>query len=265
MLIAQLSDIHVRPRGQLYKGVVDSNALLAQAIAHLHALDRAPDLVLISGDLVDEGQPEEYAMAAELLHTLQLPYRLMPGNHDHRAPFLATFGATHPYLPAHGPLHYCVDDFPVRIVALDSCPPGEHHGHIDSDGLRWLQHTLSADPLKPTIVLLHHPPFESGISYLDDYRYIDAEPLAAVIRQFQHIEAVLCGHVHRTMVRRWAGTVVVACPSTATEIALQLAPGAVPQSFLGPPACLLHLWNPQQGLVSHVSYTGRYPGPYPFS
>ena len=82
--------------------------------------------------------------------------------------------------------------------------------------------------------------------------------------RFPNVRLVLCGHVHRTVVRRWAGTVVVACPSTATEIALQLAPGAVPQSFLGPPACLLHLWNPQQGLVNHVSYTGRYPGPYPF-
>ena len=46
MLIAQISDTHVRPQGQLYHGVADSNRMLAQAIAHLHALDRRPDLVL---------------------------------------------------------------------------------------------------------------------------------------------------------------------------------------------------------------------------
>ncbi len=66
MLIAQLSDLHVRPRGQLYKGVADSNRMLAEAIAHLYGLDRRPDLVLLTGDLVDEGRPEEYAAALEI-------------------------------------------------------------------------------------------------------------------------------------------------------------------------------------------------------
>jgi hypothetical protein len=57
---------------------------------------------------------------------------------------------------------------------------------------------------------------------------------------------------------------VACCPSTTTEIGLQLDARAQPQSWLGPPACLLHLWDPSQGLVSHVSQIGRYPGPFPF-
>ncbi len=263
MLIAQLSDLHVRPRGLLYRGVADSNRALANAIEHLHRLDRRPDLVLLTGDLVDEGQPDEYAMLLELLGRLTLPYLVIPGNHDRRANFFAAF-AHHTHLPTTGPLHFCIDTHPVRIVALDSCPPGQHHGHIDSAGLVWLQTTLAADPHKPTLVLLHHPPFASGIAYLDEYRYLDADPLADVIRRFGNIEAVLCGHVHRPMARCWAGTVVLSCPSTTTEIALQLDPAAKPQTFLGPPACLLHLWDPAQGLVSHTSYIGSYPGPYPF-
>lgn len=63
MLIAHISDTHVRPRGQLYQGVVDSNAMLAAAVDTINTLDPAPDLILFSGDLVDEGRPEEYAMA----------------------------------------------------------------------------------------------------------------------------------------------------------------------------------------------------------
>lgn len=66
------------------------------------------------------------------------------------------------------------------------------------------------------------------------------------------------------MVRRWAGTIVATCPSTTTEIALRLSPEAEPQSYMGPPACLLHLWDPAHGLVSHTSYIGKYAGPYPF-
>ncbi|MFY9510488.1 MAG: phosphodiesterase [Rubrivivax sp.] len=263
MLIAQLSDLHVRPRGQLYRGVVDSNHMLSEAVRHLNALDRRPDLVLLTGDLVDEGRPDEYTMVTELLQPLQAPLLVLPGNHDSRPAFLDAF-AGHRYLPATGPLHYCVDTHPVRIVALDSCPPGQHHGHVDAQGLAWLQRTLAADRDKPTLLLLHHPPFVSGIPYLDDYRYIEQEALAAVVAGFDNIEAVLCGHVHRPMFRRWAGTVVASCPSTTTQIALQFRADASPQSYAGPSACLLHLWQPQHGLVSHTSDIGAHPGPYPF-
>jgi 3',5'-cyclic-AMP phosphodiesterase len=264
MLIAQLSDLHVRPAGELYKGVADSNRMLREAIDHLLALDQRPDLVLLSGDLVDEGLPQEYANAAELLRALTIPYRVLPGNHDHRAHLRAAF-PTHAYLGEQGPVNYCVDEYPVRIIALDSTVPNLHHGHLERDSLIWLQERLAAARHQPTIIVMHHPPFLSGIPYLDEYRYLDIEPLAEIIRSFSNIEAVLCGHVHRSMVRRWAGTVVMACPSTTTEIALQLRADAPPQSYLATPACMLHLWNPAQGLVSHLSHIGQFAGPFPFA
>ncbi len=91
------------------------------------------------------------------------------------------------------------------------------------------------------------------------------QALAAVIAAAPNVEAVLCGHVHRAMLRRWAGTVVCACPSTTTEISLQLRPDAQPQSYLGPRACMLHLWDAANGLISHISYIGKFDGPYPFA
>ncbi|MEZ5660665.1 MAG: phosphodiesterase [Burkholderiaceae bacterium] len=263
MLIAQLSDIHVRPSGELYKGVADSNRMFSEAIGHLHGLDRRPDLVLLTGDLVDEGLPAEYASLRQLLSELTIPYLVLPGNHDDRAQFRACFH-DQPYLPEHGPLHYCIDEYPVRIIALDSCVPGKHHGDIDPAGIAWLRDELRGDPTRPTLVLLHHPPFACGIPYLDQFRYVDAHKLASVLAEFSNVEAVLCGHVHRPMVRRWARTVVLACPSTTTQIALQLHVDASPQSFIGPSACMLHLWRAGEGLVSHTSYIDRYPGPYPF-
>ncbi|XAH23937.1 phosphodiesterase [Xylophilus sp. GW821-FHT01B05] len=264
MLIAQLSDMHVRPAGQLYQGVVDSNRMFQEAIAHLYQLDRRPDLVLLTGDLVDMGDAAEYAMVRTLLAGLDIPYLVIPGNHDEREAFRTAF-ADHAYLPAAGPLHYCVDSYPVRIIGLDSCVPGKHHGHIDAAGLDWLQATLAADPGKPTVVMLHHPPFVSGIPYMDSYRYFEAAALERVLRGFGNVELVLCGHVHRPMLRRWAGSVVCACPSTTTEIALRLAPGAQPASYLGPPACMLHLWDPAQGMLSHTSYIGAFEGPFAFA
>jgi 3',5'-cyclic-AMP phosphodiesterase len=118
--------------------------------------------------------------------------------------------------------------------------------------------------LSTSTSLIGDPTWSSGIPYLDEYRYINDDGLGSVLRSFPNIEAVLCGHVHRSMVRRWAGTIAIACPSTTTEIALQLRAESEPRSHLGPPACMLHLWSAAHGLVSHTSFIGNYPGPYPF-
>jgi len=264
MLIAQLSDLHVRPRGELYKGVVDSNEQVARAIAHLSRLDRGPDLVLVTGDLVDEGHPREYAMVRELLERLDSPYLVIPGNHDHRENFRAAF-LDHGYLPEQGPLHYCIDDYAIRIVGLDSSVPGKHHGHMDADGLAWLSSTLERGSEKPTLLMMHHPPFFSGIPYMDKYRYRAAGPLEEVVARFPQVQILICGHVHRSMLRRWAGTVVCTSPSTTTQIDLQLAPEALPRSHAGPCGYMLHLWDEAHGLISHTSMIGDVPGPFGFA
>jgi 3',5'-cyclic-AMP phosphodiesterase len=264
MLIAQISDVHVRPVGQLYQGVVDSNRMLAAAVAHLNALDPRPDVVLITGDLVDEGDPAEYAALRGILADLALPYLVIPGNHDGREACRTAF-ADHRYLPATGPMHYTIEAHTVRIVAFDTTVPGGHHGAADAAGLAWLDTVLGADRTRPTVVIMHHPPFLCGIPYLDKYRLMQPEALAAVIARAGNIERVLCGHVHRPIQARWAGTLICACPSTTTQIALRLRPDAAPASYLEPPACLLHHWTPDGGMITHTSYIGSFAGPYPFA
>jgi 3',5'-cyclic AMP phosphodiesterase CpdA len=152
----------------------------------------------------------------------------------------------------------------MRVIGLDTSVAGHHHGALEPSALTWLATTLQEDSVTPTLVMMHHPPFISGIPYMDKYRYFEDDALARIIGACPNIEAVLCGHVHRAMIRKWAGTVVMACPSTTTEIALQLKAEAKPQSFQGPSSCMLHLWDAAVGLVSHISHIGKYPGPYPF-
>jgi len=266
MLIAQISDPHIRPQGQLYQGVVDSNAMFSAAVQHLNGLDPRPDLVLLTGDIVDHGDPAEYAMARALLAGLQIPYLVIPGNHDERAAFRAAF-ADQPYLPrAEGPLHYVVEDRgPVRIVALDVTIPGKHHGLVDAAALAWLDAALSAAPQQPTLLMLHQPPFATGIPYMDPYWCEGGEGLAAVLRRHSQVERITCGHVHRFMQLRFGGTSLCTAPSTTTTIALQLQPDAKPASYIEPPAFLLHHWLAGTGLITHLCPIGQFPGPYPFA
>ena len=112
--------------------------------------------------------------------------------------------------------------------------------------------------------MMHHPPIAIGIPYIDKYMCRRPERIAAVIARFDRVERVLCGHVHRPIQQRWAGTLLCCCPSTATQIALQLRPDARPASFSEPPACLLHWWR-DGVMLTHTSYMGRFAGPYPFA
>jgi 3',5'-cyclic AMP phosphodiesterase CpdA len=153
----------------------------------------------------------------------------------------------------------------MRIIGLDSTVSGGDHGHIDDDGLAWLTDVLASDTTKPTLVMLHHPPVVSGIGYMDQYRYFDGDVLKAIIERYDNVEAVLCGHVHRSIQKRWANTVVVVCPSTVTEIDLGLAADAAASSHAGPRAFMMHLWDEHDGLVSHTCQIGDFDGPYRFS
>jgi 3',5'-cyclic AMP phosphodiesterase CpdA len=264
MLIAQLSDLHVRPDGMLYQGVTDSNAQLAAAIAHVNGLDPRPDLVLLTGDLVEKGTAPEYAKLRALLGALEIPALVIPGNHDDREAFRAAF-RDHDYLPDSGPMHYVAEQGGVRIVAFDVTVPGLHHGLVDAEGARWLDGTLAAAPDRPTLVMMHQPPFDSGVPYLDLYSCREGVRLATVIARHRQVERIVCGHVHRFMTLRFGGTLLCTAPSTTTAIALRLDPAATPASHLEPPAFLLHHWRPDTGMVTHFLPVGAFPGPYPFA
>jgi Icc protein len=142
--------------------------------------------------------------------------------------------------------------------------PGDHHGEAGEDACAWLGARLSEEPDRPTLVMLHQPPLESGIACIDAYNCQGGARLAAVLSSHPQVERLLCGHVHRFMLARFGGTVLVTAPSTTTAIALRLAPDADPASHIEPPAFLLHLWRRSAGLVTHHVPIGDFPGPMPF-
>jgi 3',5'-cyclic AMP phosphodiesterase CpdA len=264
MLIAHLSDPHLRPRGQLYQELVDSNAMFLAAIRQIATLVPQPDLVLLTGDVVDTGSAAEYAVAAELLALIRQPVLAIPGNHDEREAFRACFGHS-PYLARSGPLHLAVgDQGALRILGVDVTVPGAHHGEMDDAACLWLEERLAEEPGRPTIIMLHQPPFDSGIRFIDAYHCRRGERLGAIVSRYPNVERVLCGHIHRCMQLRFGGTMLVTAPSTTTAIALRLLGDAKPASFVEPPAMLLHHWRPQAGLITHHVPIGSFRGPLAF-
>lgn len=262
MLIAQISDTHISTPKGAEDSFLRTSGHLARAVAHLNRLPARPDLVVITGDLVDRGEVGEYERLRELLAPLTMPAYLLPGNHDDRDNLRRVF-ADHAYLPREGFLQYTVDDWPVRLVVLDTHIPGEPGGRLCAERLAWLDARLAEQPRRPTVVAMHHPPFTIGLALMDSFGLDGIDGLAAVIRKHEQVERVVCGHLHRPIVRRFAGTVACTCPATAHQLALDLPPVSRLALVMEPPACMLHLWlGDAGGLVTHVSLIGDEHPPF---
>jgi 3',5'-cyclic AMP phosphodiesterase CpdA len=199
-----------------------------------------------------------------MLEALQMPYLLLPGNHDDRD-VLAQVFADHPYLHGEdGFVQYAVEDYSLRILVLDTVVPGHSHGGLCERRLAWLAARLDEQPGRPTVIVMHHPPFETGIAHMDAIGLLEgADELARIVSRHANVERILCGHLHRTIFRRFAGTIASTCPSPAHQVALDLRPEGPSAFVMEPPAFHLHEWR-GGALVSHVAYIDRYDGPYPF-
>lgn len=266
MLLAQLTDLHVVGEGRLAYRIVDTGACLAAAVASVEALDPRPDLVLVTGDLAYDGGGEEYARIVAMLDGLPMPWLAVPGNHDRREAMRAALPRRScPAGHVADRLCWSLDRGPLRLIGLDTLVEGEGHGELDTAQLDWLEDRLAEAPHRPTVVLLHHPPLPTGIDHMDRIALRDAGRLGVVIARHPQVERLLCGHVHRSIQWRWAGTLVNAAPSTAHQVALDLRTDTPAAFTLEPPAFHLHQWIDGAGMVTHLVPVDRPGRSFPFA
>jgi Icc protein len=239
MLIAQISDCHVTAAVERVADRVDPAIGLRHAIEKLNAFTPVIDLVVGSGDLVNDARTDEYDRLQALLAELTVPFLPLPGNHDDRAELRRRFDVL-PDGPPDSPIDHVVDlGDDVRLICLDTTVPGRHDGRLSESQLDWLDATLSAARDRTTIVAQHHPPIASGIPSMDRFGLNGREAEAAVLGRHRQVAAVICGHYHRAIHARLADTVVACCPSTAVQLALVLDDDQVRYGD-EPPGLLLH-------------------------
>lgn len=241
--LAQISDTHVR---------ADDGGVAARQLknALAQAREYQADVILLTGDLVNDERADEYAVFAEAIADPSAPLYLMPGNHDDRALIRSTF-PTHTYLPRDGFLSYVIEDQPVRIVCVDQIVPGETHGLLTGDQAKWLDRTLAAAPDKPTIVALHHPPFPTHDLLFDKIGLHDGDLFASVIAGHRQVRRVICGHHHRVSFGQTAHAPVIVAPSTSWVYGLAALEGQpVAPKTDEQPGWMIHIWDQGQ-FASH--------------
>lgn len=236
MRIVQISDCHVVEPGQVMADRVDSAGNLAATIERVHRLGRQPDIVLLTGDLTNDGRPGEYDHLAELLEPLSMPIVAVPGNHDDRTQLRNRFDL--PGGAADDPIDHVVElDDRVRLVCLDTTVPGDHGGSLCEAQLAWLDEVLTEADDRVTVVAQHHPPFHSTIPWMDSFALANIGDQRRVLARHPQVIAILAGHFHRPITVGIGSAVAWCAPSSAAQIDLDAQHVTYTDE---PPAFLVH-------------------------
>ncbi|MGC9504007.1 phosphodiesterase [Baaleninema sp.] len=209
--IAQITDTHLFP---------DPDAVM-RGVAPWHSLkavlervrEENPDVLLLTGDLANDGDLEAYDRLFDLVSPLQVPTYCIPGNHDrsdilqkhlNRSPFATTNAIT-------------LDNWQVLLLDSTLENPKFGEGCLSEETLTQLETALTASNL-PTAIALHHHPVETGIDWLDTINLINSSDFLGILDRFDRVKLVLFGHVHLEIDRTRSGVRFYGTPSTCTQV-----------------------------------------------
>jgi 3',5'-cyclic-AMP phosphodiesterase len=219
LLIAQVTDIHLFAQAhQQLLGLTTADSLTA-IIDQLQRLQPQPDLLLLTGDLSQDGTAQSYARLQALLSPLNLPTYWLPGNHDDVATMQRSL-----------PQFFADKSFAAggwQLVLLSSVVPGCVHGELAPETLIWLDQQLQLTAARPTLVSLHHPPFQVHSDWLDTSILQNSADLFAVLDRYPQVKLVLFGHIHQAFQRRRQGVDYLGSPSTSIQFAPESSDFAV--------------------------------------
>lgn len=250
MRIAHISDLHVTAAPGA-PGLVRADAT-ARARALMADLAAFPglDLVVATGDMVNDAQPAEYAVLAEVLDRLPLPAVIVPGNHDDRAALRALVPDRDYAAPDR--MDHVWQQGPARVIALDSLSPGEVGGRLRPAQLDWLAEMLARPFEGRTLIALHHPPCPAGMGRLDGALLLEgAARLRGLLDALPRPATLLCGHLHRPFSARFGRAQVFAAASTAFQFALALEAPEEPPVLPEPFSYDIHVLGGDGGHVVH--------------
>lgn len=219
--ILVMTDLHLTVPPET---IIDLNPAerLSEALAHAASLHPDAAHLVLTGDLTHRGESAQYEILQKHLTDLPWPVTLMMGNHDLRAPFRACFPDA-PVTPG-GFVQRVVDLPDVRLIALDTlddAPKVEHAGVLCPARLAWLEDALKTAGGKPCLLFLHHPPFATGFTGMDDIGLSNAEELLAITARY-NVRHIFAGHIHRTITASIAGQAITIFKSTCHQMPMLL-------------------------------------------
>ncbi len=258
IVIAQLTDTHIslgdHGPGEAYWA--ENGRRLRTAIRSLNSETERPAVVVGTGDLVECGQQSAYDIFLEIAADLQIPFWPIPGNHDSVKRLRDAFPSI-PWEEGHGSWVQSVPESDVTVIGFDTTKSGQSGGYVDAERLDWLADRI-AESDGPTVVAMHHPPFRTGIDWMDALGFDGLESLQQVLT-VHPVTRVIAGHFHRPIASQIGATPATIGIATAPHVALDLSNAAVPAIINDPIGYQLHCVtnDPTPMVITHTRYIDR--------
>jgi outer membrane protein assembly factor BamB/predicted phosphodiesterase len=157
---------------------------LRRTVADINSMKENIAFVVITGDITELGTNQQLQLAKQLLDSLQIPYYIIPGNHDTGwsesggLGFTTTFGSDKFFFKYNG----------INFIGCASGPYVRmSDGHVPRDAMNWMQTKLKKIENNEPIIFLNHYPLDNGLD--NWYEVID-------LLKTKNTILALCGHGH---------------------------------------------------------------------
>ena len=210
MKVTQISDLHIGLIGQDTNQVdVRHNFLMLLGEVKVYE----PDLIVITGDLCfNDGSLEIYSWIKERMEKLEIPYLIIPGNHDDVAMIKEVFKIE--YTQNEEELFFARKINKQTLLFLDSSK-----ATMSGEQLNWLKRQFKQTDER-AFVFTHYPPCEMGVDFMDHkYPFRDSSDLMEILLNCDKQVFLFCGHYHNERMILTKNLSVYLCPSLIMQIA----------------------------------------------
>ncbi|MDH3282251.1 MAG: 3',5'-cyclic-AMP phosphodiesterase [Gammaproteobacteria bacterium] len=209
--VIQITDTHICGNPESLVLGIPTRQALNLVVEDIRAHYPSSDLLLVTGDLSQDGSLDSYRYLRRVLEGVSARVRCIPGNHDDRD----MMGHVLPADMVRMDEPVRLDDW--RILLLDSVVTGAVHGAVSDDDLEKLESRLRDLDGRYALVTIHHPPIELGSRWMDGIRLRNGERLLALIERFAAVKILAWGHAHQDYAGRYAGIGIYGTPSTCFQ------------------------------------------------
>ena len=242
MLIVQISDTHISEPDPSEPHTLERISVLKSFVEHVRQMDEAPDLILHTGDVSQNGKPEEYEIVRSIMKNSDVPVYFALGNRDLDVNLKVALKGLGGAKLVNGFLIYSIDGFPVRLIAMDTQKRNDRIGTTCSVRLGILEKMLKEQPDIPTAIFMHHPAFQVPTS---EYPFQFSDPSTAdaflhLVENNKQIVQLFCGHMHRQFSVQLKTCEASITPSLSSDNRL----GDYEQELTERPLFQMHRWKP---------------------
>lgn len=244
--IIQITDTHIlQDREQEFSGFNTTKSLEA-VIKEIN--DEDAELVLITGDLVQDPDEASYKNFLSITSKINKPCYCLPGNHDNPELMRTLFDNSHMQFIDF----ISFDNW--KLIFLNSYKPNTHAGYLSDKELEKLKLALDVSEEKSILIALHHHAVQIDSPWMDGMMLENADELNKILNRYNNVRVVINGHIHQEFEFEKDNIKYLGSPSTC----VQFKPKAIEyqQDDLSPAYRKLNLSdNGVNSEVVYINYT----------